>query len=271
MAIPSSITRFGKTEPFELQVARNQVENHKSIFKFGFNPDVDAALETVWAQGGLYSYLSSATTLYISSSSTADDAAGTGARTATVSGLDADYNEVSVTVDLDGQNGVQLGDASNWIRVFRVVVNTAGSGGQNAGVLYVGDEASPTVGVPTNKYATVAIGDNQTVMALWTVPAGYTAYVYQVDITVATTQNNKYCTVHFVSRPEGGVFNVEDKFVKSESGHNQEYKIPLKFEEKTDLEVRAIGDSLGADIAISAGIDIIYIKNSSVDVNNYSP
>ena len=264
MANPSSITRFGKTEPFELHVGREQVLDHKSIFKFGFNPNIDDALETVWAEGGLYSYLSSATTLYISSSSTADDAAGTGARTATVSGLDADYNEVSVTVDLDGQNGVQLGDASNWIRVFRVVVNTAGSGGQNAGVLYVGDEASPTLGVPTNKYATVAIGDNQTLMALWTVPVGYTAYVYQIDITVATTQNNKYCTVHFVARPDGGVFNVQDKFVKSESSHNQQYRIPLKFEEKTDLEVRAIGDSLGANIAISAGIDIIYIKNTSV-------
>ena len=261
MAIPSSITRFGKNEPFELQVARNQIENHKTIFKFGFNPDIDDALETVWAQGGLYSYLSSATTLYISSSSTADDAAGTGARTATVSGLDADWNEVSVTVDLDGRNAVQLGDASNWIRVFRVTVDTAGTGGQNAGVLYVGDSATPTLGVPTNKYATVAIGDNQTLMALWTVPAGYTAYLYQTDITVATTQNNKYCTVTVVARPYGGVFQVKDKFVKAESSHKQEYQIPLKFEEKTDIEVRAIGDSSGANIAISAGLDLIYIKN----------
>jgi len=84
MAEKSSISRVGKTEPFELQVAREQITYHKNIFKFGFNPDIDDALETIWAQGGLYSYLSSATTLYISSSSTADDAAGTGARTATV-------------------------------------------------------------------------------------------------------------------------------------------------------------------------------------------
>lgn len=257
----SSVSRFGSTEPFELQVARGQVAFHKNIFKFGFNPDVDNSLETVWAQGGLYSYLSTATTLYISSSSTADDAAGTGARTATVSGLDANYDEVSVTVDLDGQNGVQLGSASNWIRVNRITVNTAGSGGQNAGVIYVGDEASPTSGVPSNKYATVAIGDNQTLMALWTVPRGYTAYVLQTDVTAATAQNNKYATVHFVARENGGVFQVKDKFVKSESSHHQRYHIPLKFEEKTDLEFRCIGDSAGADIALSAGMDIIYIEN----------
>jgi hypothetical protein len=57
------------------------------------------------------------------------------------------------------------------------------------------------------------------------------------------------------------VFNVKDKFVKSESSHHQVYNFPLKFEEKTDIEIRAIGNSSGADIAISAGIDILYVLN----------
>jgi len=261
MSEVSSISRVGRTEPFYLQVARGQIGYHKAIFKFGFNPDIDNTLETVWSQGGLYTYLSSASTLYISSSSTADDVTGTRARTVTVRGLDANYDDVSVTVDMDGQSGVQLGDVSNWIRVFRVSVETAGTGGQNAGVLYVGTEASPTLGVPTNKYATVGIGDNQSLMALWTVPRGYTAYLLQTDVTVATTQNNKYATVSLVARPSGGVFNVKDRFVKSESFAHLGYEVPLKFLEKTDLEFRAVGDSATADIAISAAMDIIYIQN----------
>lgn len=262
MAEKSSISRIGKTEPFELQVSRGQISYHETQFKFGFNPLIVDSLETVWAQGGLYTYLSSASTLYISSSSTDDDVAGTGARTATVSGLDANYNEVSVTVDLDGQTGVQLGDASNWIRVNRIIVDTAGSGGQNAGVLYVGTEATPSSGVPTNKYATVAIGDNQTLMALWTVPAGYTAYLYETHITVATEANNKYGIVSVVARPEGGVFNIQDKFTTVLDTVTQKYNFPLKLEEKTDIEVRAIGSSSNANIAISAGLDIIYIANA---------
>jgi len=262
MAEKSSISRVGTTEPFELQVSRGQISYHETQFKFGFNPLVVDSLETVWAQGGLYTYLSSASTLYISSSSTDDDVAGTGARTATVSGLDANYNEVSVTVDLDGQTGVQLGDASNWIRVNRITVDTAGSGGQNAGVLYVGTEATPSSGVPTNKYATVAIGDNQTLMALWTVPAGYTAYLYETHITVATEANNKYGIVTVLARPDGGVFNVKDKFTTVLDTVTQKYNFPLKFEEKTDIEVRAIGSSSNANIAISAGLDIIYIANA---------
>lgn len=257
MAI-TSITQRGTTEEFGLQVARGQIPYHKSNFKFGFNPDIDDSLETVWSKGGLYTYLSSATALYISSSSTADTSAGTGARTVKVSGLDSNYDEVSVTVTLNGQSGVSLG---TFIRVNRIEVLTAGSGGANAGNLHVGSEASPTVGVPATTYAYVTAGDNQTLMALWTVPRNYTAYVTQTDITVATTQNNKYCKVSLVARPFGGVFNVKDRFVKAESSVNQVYNFPLKFEEKTDIEFRAIGDSAGADIAISAGIDILYILN----------
>ena len=255
----SSISRFGLTEPFNLQVARGQIAYHYSVFKFGFNPDVDDSPETVWAEGGLYSYLSAATVLKISSSSTDDTSAGTGARTVELQGLDGDYNQISETVTLNGQTAVNT--TKSFLRIFRMVVKTAGTGAQNAGVIYAGT-GTVTLGVPANKYATIAIGDNQTLMALWTVPAGYTAYLLQTDVTVATTQNNKYCTVHLVVRPDGEVFQVKDKFVKSESSHHQQYDIPLKFEEKTDIEVRAIGDSSGADIAISAGLDIIYIKNA---------
>ena len=259
MGTPSSMTRTGKHEPFELQIARNQIAFHKSIFKFGFNPDIDNSLETVWTEGGLYSYLSSATILKVSSSSTADDEGSTGAETVEISGLDANYNEISEVVTLNGQTAVNT--TKEYLRINRMIVRSAGSGGQNAGVIYAGT-GTVTSGVPANKYAAIAIGDNQTLMALWTVPADYTAYVYQTDITLATTQNNKYATVHFVARPFGEVFQVKDKFVKSESSTHQEYKIPLKFEEKTDLEFRAIGDSAGADIAIAAAIDIIYIQNT---------
>jgi len=261
MSEVSSITRIGTSEPFELQVQRGQVGWHETNFKFGFNPLIVDSLETIWAQGGLYSYLASASTLYISSSSGFDDVGSTGATSAKVSGLDANYDEVSVTVNLDGQTGVQLGDASNWIRVNRIEVLTAGSGGANAGVLYVGTEATPSSGVPTNKYATVAIGDNQTLMALWTVPRGYTAYLYQTHITVATEANNKYGIITVVSRPDGGVFNVKDKFVTVLDSVTQEYNFPLKFEEKTDIEVRAIGSSSNSNLSVSAGLDILYIQN----------
>ena len=258
MAEKSSITRVGTSEPFELQVARGQISFHYDLHKFGFNPDVDNSLETVWAEGGLYSYLSAATVLKVSSSSTDDTSAGTGARTVQLYGLDADYNEINETVTLNGQTAVNT--TNSFLRINRMVVRTAGTGGTNAGVIYAGT-GTVTTGVPANKYATIAIGDGQSLMALWTVPAGFTLYIYQTDVTVATTQNNKYATISLVARPLGEVFQVKDRFVKAESQTTIEYAFPLKFEEKTDIEYRCIGDSAGADIAISAAIDGVYIAN----------
>jgi len=256
----SSITRVGTSEPFELQVSRGQIAYHEFIHKFGYNPDIGDSPETIWSEGGLYVYPTSASTMYISSSSAADTAAGTGARTVTVYGLDADFEQISVTVSLNGQTGVQLNGALNWYRVNRIVVNTAGSGGANAGVLYVGTEATPSGGVPATKYATVAIGDNQTLMCVWTVPVGYTAYLHQKDVS-ASSSAGKFAIFTLVSRPNGGVFNVRDRVTLANNSTSIPYWNPIVFTEKTDIEVRAVADSAGGTITASATLDITYIKN----------
>lgn len=259
MAEKSSITRVGKTEPFELQVARGQITYHQSIHKFGFYDSVTTSLTTIWSQGGVYSYLSAASTLYISSSSTDDTGAGTGARTVTVSGLDNNFDQKVETVTLNGQLGVEL-NGSTWFRVNRIVVNTAGSGGANAGVLYVGTEATPTGGVPTNKYATVLAGDNQTLMCIYTVPRGYTAFLTQKDVS-ASSSAGKFAILSLVARPFGGVFNLKDRVLSSQGYSNIAYPYPLKFTEKTDLEVRAQADSAGGTVTVSAALDIVLIEN----------
>ena len=255
----SSISRVGTTEPFELQVARDQISYHEGVHKFGFYDSVDTNLTTIWSQGGVYSYLSSASTLYISSSSTDDTGAGTGARTVTVSGLDNNFDEKIETVTLNGQTGVEL-NGSTWFRVNRIVVNTAGSGGANAGVLYVGTESAPTSGVPTNKYATVLVGDNQTLMCIYTVPRGYTGFITQKDVS-ASSSAGKFAILSLVARPFGGVFNVKDRVLSSEGYSSIEYPYPLNFTEKTDIEIRAQADSAGGTVTVSAALDIIIIQN----------
>ena len=255
----SSISRVGTTEPFELQVARGQISFHEFVHKFGFYDSVTTSLTTIWSQGGVYSYLSAASTLYISSSSTDDAAAGTGARTVTVSGLDNNFDEKVETVTLNGQSGVEL-NGGTWMRVNRIVVNTAGSGGANAGILYVGTEATPSSGVPTNKYATVAAGDNQTLMMIYTIPRGYTGYVTQKDVS-ASSSAGKFAILSLVARPFGGVFNVKDRVLSSQGYSSIVYPYPLKFTEKTDLEIRAKADSAGGSVTVSAALDIILIQN----------
>lgn len=253
----SSVTRQGAYEPFELQVSRGQIQGHKTLFKFGNNDDVNGSLETVWSQGGIYAYPSSAIAMKVSSSSANDAADGTGARTVVVSGLDQNYNEASETVALDGQTAVLT--TTTFIRVFRAFVVTAGNGGTAAGTIYVGT-GDVTTGVPATVYAAIPLGANQTQMALWTVPAGYTLYVTGGTFSAASNNAAQYILGQFFFRPFGGVFrNVADITVNS-NVFRYDWEVPIAIPEKSDIEARAIALS-GSNFYVTAAFEGIYIKN----------
>jgi len=258
----SSISRIGTSEPFELQVARGQIAYHKSIYKFGNNPVVADSIETIWPQGGLYSYLSAATVLKVSSSSANDTSAGTGARTVELFGLDGDYNEISEVVTLNGQTAVNT--TLSYLRINRMIVRSAGSGGANAGIIYAGT-GTVTTGVPANIYATInGDGTNQTLMALWTIPAGYTGYLMQYDVSNGTTSNTPaVCKLLLVARPYGEVFQTKDVKSLTTGMHIENTLIvPVEFAEKTDIEVRAISSSASVTFDISSAFEMLYIKNT---------
>ena len=259
----SSITRIGTSEPFELQVARGQVAYHESVYKFGNNAAVANVTETIWQQGGLYSYLSAASVLKVSSSSANDTSAGTGARTVELFGLDGDYNEINELVTLNGQTAVNT--TQSYLRINRMIVRSAGSGGYNAGVIYAGT-GTVTTGVPANIYATInGDGTNQTLMALWTVPAGYTGYLMQYDVSNGTSSNTPaVCKLTLVARPYGEVFQSKDVKSLTTGMHiENSLVVPIKFTEKTDIEVRAVSSSASVIFDISAAFEIIYIKNGA--------
>lgn len=257
-SVLSSITRMGLYEPFDLQVARGQITGHKSLFKFGNNSDINGSLETIWSHGGLYVYPTSAIQMKVSSSSADDTALGTGARTVSVQGLDQNYNEVAETVTLTGQTEVLT--TTTFIRVFRAFVITAGSGGSAAGTIYVGT-GTVTAGVPATVYAEITLGENQTTMATWTVPAGYTMYVYRGTFSAASNNVAQYILGKFMVRPLGGVFrNAADVTVNS-STVQYDFEIPLAVPEKSDIEARAIALS-GTNFYTTASFEGIYIKNS---------
>jgi len=257
MGTYSSATRQGAYEPFELQVARGQVDGHNALFKFGINGDVGTSAETVWAQGGVYVYPTSATVMKISSSSADDAAAGTGARTIQIFGLDASYNEISETVTLNGQTAVNT--TNSFLRIFRMYVVTAGSGATAAGTIYAGT-GSVTSGVPATIYGMITLTANQTQMAFWTVPAGYTFYLTGVYYSSANSTANASTNFQFIERPLGGVFRIQSSTRTAGNGDFVfDLHTPIFFPEKTDIEIKAVA-SAGAS-NVSAEFEGIYIKN----------
>lgn len=229
----------------EAWVAQGYFDTLDNVFKFGFNDAVGTAEETIWDEGGVYVYPSSAEQLTVSSSDVNDTSAGTGARTVQVFGLDGDYAEVDEIVTLNGQTAVTT--VNSYLRVFRMAVLTAGSGGINAGVIYCGT-GTVTGGVPDTVYARITEGEGQTLMAVYTVPAGKTGLLYVFNIS-SFSSGNSFVTARLKIRNEGGVFRVQDKAILKENSITISRKFPAFISEKTDIEITGVASSGTIDVS----------------------
>lgn len=120
-------------DPWGLAQASNYLTVRVDVS--GYNPDIDAATnpETLWEPGGLYVWQTAAETLEMLSSSASDAAAGVGARTVRVSGLDASWVEQSEVVTLNGVGVVAL--VNSYLRINHIEVVTAGSTRSNVGTI----------------------------------------------------------------------------------------------------------------------------------------
>lgn len=230
--------------PYFLQVSRGLINGHKRVFKFGYNGLIQNIEETIWDVGGLYAYPSSAVTMTATSSSGATDENVE----VTIQGVDTNYDELSETVTLNASGTATT--TGSFLRVYRAFVS---GGTASAGNI--------TITNSSTTYAYVSAADQQTLMALWTVPAGYTAYLFQIDTTAFTVQNNKVATIRMLTREVNGVFRTQNKFDLFEGSYHLDITCPQPIPEKTDIEFRAIADSSNADLRVAATFDIIYIEN----------
>ena len=243
----------------DLAISRGHSQGYRTLYKFGYNPDVDTQEETVWGNAGDYVWLDNAVTMFVSSTSANDTGTGTGARTILIQGLDEDYNEIEETITLSGQT--QVATQLSYLRIYRSFVTLAGSNEGTSGVIYIGSSGA-TGGVPnTTVYASIGIG-NQTQIAAYTVPAGYTLYIDEINFTAAVSQAQKLVHCKFNSRTHGSnVFRTRFVQVLQSNQLIQSFKYPQGFAEKTDLECRVSTDT--SNTAIGASFQGVLIKNET--------
>ena len=245
----------GSSYDWTINISAGDVDGTSYIEKFGMNTDVDSNKETIWDGGDIYSYVSTAETVAVTSDSVNDAVAGSGARTVEIQGLDADYNIVLETLTVGGAAGT-----TEFIRVFRAKVVTAGTSGINEGTISTTSSDTSTVlaQIGIDGTGSNAAGRGQTFMALYTVPAGKTAYLTQW--TVGCGKQNTDAIATFLARPEGGAWNAKDIITVSATTYAKDYKIPLQFTEKTDIEIRAyssVNNSL-----VSSTFNLLLIDNT---------
>ena len=218
-----------------IPIADGTVPGYSHINKFGFDEAVGTtSYETIWDGSSLYSYITTPGVASI----TSDDVGDTG-NLIDIQGLDADYNLVTETIAV-GSTGSQV-----FSRVFRAICQTECAG-------------EVDVNVDGATRATMLAGAGQTLMALYTVPAGKTAYLLKFQGSI--DKSNGEAKFRLMVRPEGGGFQVKGQFGTAAGSHiTYDYPIPLKFEEKTDIEIRAIA---GAAMGCGATFDLILVDNA---------
>ncbi len=251
-----SITQNGRFEPFELQVSRGQVFGHQNVTIFGYNPDVDISRVTVWPYTGILPLPPAALQMKVSSSSADDTAAGTGARTVFVGGLDANHNQISETVTLNGQTDVLT--VNSYLHINSAYVATTGSSLSAAGDIYFGDGVV-TAGVPATVYDLIKFDYNSRITGSYTIPAGYTGYVSQGLFSAGQPGGSAQVSGRLMTIGVDGVRRTAAITTVNNGVANYTFEYPLMIPEKTTLEATAQASS--NNNSASSMFIILLIKN----------
>lgn len=205
------------------------------INKFGYTGADVNGTATIWDGNGttaIYPY-PTAGVVAITSSSGSDSG-----EAVEVQGLDADYNQVTETINV-GSTG-----STTFSRVFRARKIDA----SNVGTI--------TINVGGSLAAQILPGNGQTLMAVYTIPAGYTGYLLKFQGSA-----DKSTAVQFklFARPESGAFNLKGQW-GTQGGNpvTYDYPVPLSFAEKTDLKVEV---TTGNNCGCGGIFDILLVGN----------
>lgn len=256
MGIYSSVSRQGAYEPFELQVARGQIQAHSVVTIAGYNSDVDTAWEMITPVGNL-SYPAAALQMTVSSADADDTSAGTGARTVLITGLDANYAVISETVTMNGQTAVTT--TNSFLRINAMLVTTAGTSLANEGIIYIGS-GTVTSGVPATIYNVIAAGFNNSTSSQYTVPAGFTGYLAVARIGLAQDAGTTLITARTRFVGTNGIALTGPVIVTNNGISTIDFPYPIAIAEKTRIQGEAIGGAVDNEAA--GFFELVLIKNA---------
>lgn len=162
----------------------------------------------VWEGGvGPYPLLASASKLDFVSTSVLDTILGTGARSFMIQGLDVNFNPISETVNLNGLTPVTTVNA--YLRVNRILITGAGSGLVNAGIVTVQVTGGGTI------QGVVPVGVGLAKTAVYTVPAGNTLLLTEMEFDIANGGVGNNATYGIARQVPGGQFWIQGEFVSA--------------------------------------------------------
>lgn len=239
-------------------IGLGKVAGHTAVNKFGHNPTVgNAAAEETWDGSAAYEYAAAASLMWISSSDETNDVG----LTYSVQGIDADGALATIEATLhavDARTMVPVlsgGTDDKWLRIFRVHATSATAA---TGDIYVSKDNTDVGGdgIPdtaTDIQAKIVIGNEQTLMTMFTVPTGKTGHLLGWEVSTSTAQ---VVTCELFVRENGKTFRIKGSMVINAAGGEHVFRLPLEIPALADVKVMAQAGAASA--AVSASFDLYY-------------
>jgi hypothetical protein len=224
------------------------------INKFGHNANVAIGVEEeIWDGSVAYTFPTTATMTKLNT--TADVEAMRG-ETVELLGLDVNWAEVLQTVTLDASNTTTFVVLDTpLIRCFRMKFLSSVVSTSSITLVNAADNVL---------YANIDSGNNQTLMAIYTVPVGKTAYMtnYYAHVNPGTNLDPTAMPIRLWARDNANLYAPQIKHVFGLiEGSFQHFFTPhKKFTEKTDIYMTAQPVGKAADV--TAGFDLILIQEN---------
>lgn len=242
----------------------------RRVTALGNNPDVDqgAVPETVWPGGGLYPWLTAATSLEVVSSSIEDSPTGTGMGAISLTFLDANYNETVVPVTLNGTTAVAV--SGTWLRINAGVTTAKGSGAAAVGAVNAGDISIRDAGAGTTR-AIIPAGKGILRQAVYTVPAGYTLQIISQYLAFNRGTGGgatRYLTITGYIQNSSGVTRRPLDLSCNGEAYRHDGIPGITLPEKTDFALEVI--SVSADNSDITGAFLgVLVKNDIISTISY--
>jgi len=254
-----------KSNDFLFEIGAGNVPTHFGVFKFGENDAVPtspgATMYDGLALGGtsLIPHLNDGVEqIFQIVGGTNDTALGTGARTIRIYGLKANKEWQVEDIVMNGTTNVPT--VGKYWRIFRMRVLTSGTRS--------GASANITASYDGDVYAGMVAGNNTTMMAVFTIPAGYKGLLLDAHVHAGA----KTIDFSLKTRAFGGPVIVKRRAKGVVLGDSHlDYKIPRSFAAGTDIEIEAVAASPPAG-ETSADFTLVLIKlNNDVKSLTDSP
>lgn len=245
------------TIEFLIKVQQGRVPGHSILAKFAENPDIASGSPAdIWDFPSvlLYTFSTSAAIDSISSSDAGDSVL------IVMQGLDDDWNEITQTKVLDGRNRVALDTP---MRRIHSAFN--GNGIDLLGNVYIYENTALNLGVPvdsTKVRAYIALAEQNTLMGIYTVPAGKTGYFMGLTSSISRQPVAANCIFTGKARPFEKVFRTQIRHNMSTTGTSYVDVVPTVFSpfpEKTDFV--AHGNVSANGIGVSLTFNLLLIDN----------